>query len=43
MKKKYKDIDPLELKQKKKPKLNEKFNPIRKNKKYLMQKCHEYI
>lgn len=40
----FKDFDPLETKKKKKSKeLDTKFDPSRKNKKYYLQKNHEYV
>lgn len=41
--KQKKDIDILEIKKQKKPKVDAKFDPSRKNKKYFLQKSHEYI
>ena len=42
-KKQNKDIDFLEIKRQKKPKVDTKFDPSRKNKKYFIQNTNEYI
>jgi hypothetical protein len=42
--KQLKDFDPIESKKRKKNKeLDNKFDPSRKNKKYYLQKNHEYV